>query len=50
MAAPRRAVDRRKVGAAKNPKTVVTPSASSYKAPKPPKIVKGKAGRPKTPK
>lgn len=46
-AAPRRATDKRTVGVAKNPKKVAAPSAASYKAPAKPKVVKGKAGRPK---
>jgi hypothetical protein len=47
VAAPRKATDKRTVGTAKNPKKVAAPSATSYKAPKPAQIVKGKAGRPK---
>lgn len=43
----RRATDKRTVGTAKNPKKVAAPSAAKYKAPKPPVVVKGKAGRPK---
>lgn len=46
-AAPRRATDKRTVGTAKNLKTVRAPSASAYKPPSTPTIVKGKAGRPK---
>lgn len=45
--AARRATDKRTVGSAKNPKKVEAPSASAYKSPKPTKVVKGKAGRPK---
>lgn len=46
-AAPRKAVDKRKVGSAKNPTKVKTPSSSTYKPPAVPQVVKGKAGRPK---
>ena len=44
---PRRSTDKRTVGSAKNPKKVAAPSAAAYKAPPAPKVVKGKAGRPK---
>lgn len=47
VATARRATDKRTVGTAKNPKKVANPGASAYKAPKPPQVVKGKAGRPK---
>lgn len=47
VTAPRRATDKRTVGTAKNPKKVTAPSATAYKAPPAPKVVKGKAGRPK---
>jgi hypothetical protein len=46
-AAPRKAVDKRKIGSAKNPKVVQAPSATDYKAVKKIAVVKGKAGRPK---
>jgi hypothetical protein len=45
--AARKATDKRTVGTAKNPKKVVAPSAAAYKTPKPVKVAKGKAGRPK---
>lgn len=47
MAEARRAVDKRKTGTAKNPKKVAAPNAANYKTVPPPKVVKGKAGRPK---
>jgi hypothetical protein len=47
VAAPRRATDKRTVGTAKNPKVVQAPSAAAYRAPKPVKVVKKSAGRPK---
>lgn len=44
---PRRATDKRITGTAKNPTKVTAPTAAAYKAPKPAKVVKGKAGRPR---
>lgn len=47
--AARRSTDKRTIGTAANPKKVVAPNAASYKQPKPAKVVKKAAGRPKKP-
>lgn len=47
VATARRATDKRTTGTAKNPKKVTAASASTYKAIKPVKVTKGKAGRPR---
>lgn len=47
VAPARRSTDKRTIGTAANPKKVAAPSAASYKPTKPPKVIKGKAGRPK---
>lgn len=47
VASARKSTDKRTVGVAANPKKVAAPTASSYKPPAVPKVVKGKAGRPR---